>query len=373
MRVGVIRNDLSGPILLADLEPVSQQNASVDPPGQVRYLSYPTVASIEALLSDPTTGVGAAITGGTITFPVEIQAPNNVLRLRTSSSGTYVNYTIAPGEYSLSTLVAAINAALVGSGIQAVAGGSDNVILESKAYGVGSYIQNETSANGSTANTVLVLANGSTRTMVSAATILTGVGLPGSLNVATTTLAGLGATTAANALAPTFNAGLARGVEALRDLLAPEFAETDVALESFLTGGLYGYRNAGFNPDPRSPSSTAGAAIAVLENDGVTAFSTGNTLPVIDAAKFNEPGAGDLTIEGSGLGGESGGSTNLLRTTKVMVGSVVLTQAQIEGASGSVSDSEIIIPASLLPAAAIMPVRVQYRQKVSAAFNSTVS
>lgn len=373
MRVGVIRNDLPAPILLADLESVSQQNASVDPPGQVRYLRYPTVAAIEALLSDSETGVGASIIGGALALPVQIQSPNNVLRLRTSASGSYANYTIAPGEYFLSELVGALNAALVGSGIQAVAGGSDNIILESRAYGVGSYIQNETTANGSTANSVLDLANGSTRTMVSAADILTGVGLPGSLDVSAVTLAGLGASTAANALAPTFDAGLTRGLAALRDLLAPEFAETDVALESFLTGVLYGYRNAGFKPDPRNPLSSAGAAIAVLENDGVTDFSTDNTLPSIDTATFNDPGAGDLTVEGSGLGGESGGSTNPLRTTKVVVGSAVIVQSRIEAAGGLVSDTKIVIPANLLPSAAVLPVRVQYRQKVSTAVNTTVA
>ncbi len=50
MRVAVIRGDLPGPLFIADLEPTSQVNPSLEH-GQTRYLSRPSATAIAAYLT----------------------------------------------------------------------------------------------------------------------------------------------------------------------------------------------------------------------------------------------------------------------------------------------------------------------------------
>jgi hypothetical protein len=153
--------------------------------------------------------------------------------------------------------------------------------------------------------------------------------------------------------------------------VAPQFAETDVAIESFLLGNLAGFRSASFNPDRRNHASVVGAAIYVSEDDGTTDFATAHTLPVLTTADLGTPVAGALTLTGTGLGKESGNTTDPLRSTIVkLTGAVTLklSQEAIEAAGGSVSDTSIVIPAALLPGATTTTTsaQVQFRQKVSA-------
>lgn len=250
MRVGVIRNDLPSPILLADLEQVSRQNAPVDAPGQVRYLSYPTDAALQQVMDD------AGATGITV---------------------------------------------------------------------------------------------GALRTAV-----YTG----GSIDVSFATIDGLAWGGAPDTTALT---------AAIADLVAPQFAETDVAVESFLYGMISKAAGANFNPG----IGALGAAVVVLEDDGTTDFSTANTAPVLTTADIGTP-VGFMTLTGTGLGKESGGSTSPLRSTSVkLTGAVKLTvhQEQIEAAGGSVSDTSIVIPVSLIPGAVVTTTsaQVQFRQRVSSA------
>lgn len=370
MRVGVIRNDLSAPILLADLEQVSRRNVSVDAPGQERYISYPTVAAVEAALADEDTGAGATLSSANISgsFPLTINGTNDVLRLKNAASAAFVAYTIAHAAYAtLDDLIDALNTAL-GPTYRAFNWSAGLYAIESTEHGVNSYIRNDTVVNGSTANTILGLTNGSTRTMVSAATLFTAVGLPGALNVSSAALGGAGAGTAANALAPYFSDGVDLGVV---DVFAKQFAETDNAMESFLVGNISELRNASFNPDSRNPASVTGAAVAVREDDGSTNFATANTLPTITTADLGTPSAGYLTITGKGLGKESGNTTDPLRSTRVKLTGAVsfkLSQEVIEAAGGTVSDTSIVIPPSLIPGAVITTTsaQVQFRQRVSA-------
>lgn len=369
MRVGVIRNDLRGPLFIADLEPVSNQNVPVDPRGQARYLSLPTAAGIASLLAAASTGAGATITGTALTFNVVIDGTNNLLRLKTVSTASFVTYTIASATYTnITTLVAAINAALVGSGVQAFHGGSNNVVLESMTYGVDSYLENESVAND--ANTILAIADGAARTMPAASAYLTAAGIPGGpLNVAAATLAGVGAGTNTNALTPHNAAGLTRGVPPLQDYIAPNFADTPVAIDSFLYGMLSEYRSASYNPDTRDPAETAGAAIAVVESSGSTAYATAHTVPTITSATLDSPTAGDVTIAGTGLGNEGGDGTLGNGVIVKFTGAITkrLEQKAIVRAGGSVLPTSIVIPASLIPGAVVttVSVGVQVRQRLS--------
>lgn len=369
MRLAVIRDDLPGPILLTDLEQVSGRNVPVDAPGQVRYISLPTAEAVETALADSTTGVGATLRGSALTFNVTINSGNKVLRLKTAAADAFVNYTIAEAAYTtIATLLAAVNNAIEASGVVAFNIGNA-LVLEAPTKGVDSYLQTDTIANGGTANTILGFANGAIRTMPAASAYLTAAGIPdGPLDVSQAALEAVGATTNSNALEPYYDAEDPRAT-VVADAIAPIFAETDVALDSFLVGTIAGYHSANFNPDSRNPAVDAGAAIDVVENDGSTAFETAHTLPNITTADLNTPTSGDLTITGVGMGRENGGGTLGYGVVVKLTGavSIRLEQKEIIEGGGSVSETTIFIPAALVPGATTVTTsaQVMVRQRVS--------
>jgi hypothetical protein len=361
MRVGVIRGDLPGAVFLGDLEPVSRFSPPIEPRGQERYIARPTVAKVEAALADPVTGAGAVIQGTSITFgTITIDGTNDTLKLKTSAAAAFGTVVIGHAGYtSLATLLTAINATLVGTGIRAFQGtGSGTRLALEGPHGVASYIELDTVGHGSTANTILNITNG-VRTMVPAATIITACNpILGALDVSTATLNGLGASTAALALSLI---PAARGTDtAIANVIAPQFVETSVALDSFMFGNISELLNANFNPDTRRfPALTNGAAIAVVQDDGVSAFSAAG--PALSSATL---GGGNVTIGGTGLG-----SNERNETTVKFTGAIVKTldQRAIVHAGGSVSATQIVVPASLIPGATATTtsVRVKVRQRVS--------
>jgi hypothetical protein len=360
---------MPSPVLLSDIEPVSRYNPPTEPRGQEIYLSRPTVAEVEGVLSNATSGAGAVLNGGNISgsFPLAITGANDDLRLRLSASAAFSVVLIPTAVYaSLATLVAAVNGAVQGLGILArtnVAG--NGIALESLTKGVTSYLENDTVANGSVGNTPLSLADGAVRTMVSAATLITNT-LPvgGPLDVSTATINGSGTGTASTALAliPT-----SRGTTvAVAQAVAPKFFESTTAIDSFLVGDISELRNANFNPDSRRlPPLVSGAAISVVQDDGVTAFAA--TLPVITLADLNTPGAGDLTITGTGLGTLERQETAVRLSNATTGYSKTLLQKFIEAGGGTVSATSVVIPAALIPGAtlATTSAQVMVRQRVS--------
>lgn len=376
MRVGVIRGDMPGPVFVADLESVSQYNPPTEPRGQNLYLGRPTVAEVEAALADPTTGAGATIEGGTISFNLTITgSSNDDLRLKTSAGAAFVTYTIAAATYTtLTDLIAAVNAAIAGSGITArenIAG--DGIALESDTKGVDSYIELDTDANGSNANGDLALPDGDVRDMPSAADFIADL-LPvgGPLDVSTSTIEAVGAGDNANALSiiPSDRGTVA----ALADAVAPRLAETPVVEDSYLVGMISELRSASFNPDSNRLSD--GAAIEVVEDDGSTPFTL--ALPNISAATLDSPGAGDVTIDGTNLA-SVGDPTGERKDTYVTffgtgtpgdgnVKKLSLSQELIEANGGTVTATEIVVPAVLNTlgfATTTTTVQVQHRSHVS--------
>jgi hypothetical protein len=121
--------------------------------------------------------------------------------------------------------------------------------------------------------------------------------------------------------------------------------------------------SANFNPDSRRlPALPNGAAISVVEDDGSTPFAL--TLPTVSGATLNSPTAGDVTIAGTGLGHAERNET-MIRFTGVV--STTISQAVLENAGGSVSNTAIVIPAALIAGATTTTtfVQVQVRQRVS--------
>jgi len=369
MRIGIIRGDLPGPISLGDLETVSQFNPPTEPRGQVLYITRPTTAEIEGVLANPTSGAGATIEGSDIvgSFPFTISSANDDLKVRRTSSGAYTTVLIAQAIYaSLTTLLAAVNAALVGTGITARpgTGSGSRVALESDTKGVTSVLGVDSTAGGSVANTPLGFgASAIVRTMPAASAFITASNpVAGTLNVSTATINGVGASTNSNAL--TLIPANRKTTANVADAIAPQIVETAVALDSYMVGMISEYRNAGFNPDSRR-GLTSGAAISVVADDGSTTFAAG--LPVLSTADLHTPSTGILTITGTGLGGFDNKETSV----RVVGPNIdkLLEQRAIEAAGGSVSATSIVIPAALIPGATLTTTnaRVKVRQRVSAA------
>lgn len=365
MRVGVIRGDLPGPVLLADLESVSQWNPPTEPRGQERYISRPTTDEIEAALGDPVTGAGATLNGSNISgsFPgLVIGVGNDDLKIRVTASPTAFTTVLVPNATyaTLADLIAAINTVLPGTGVTArlnVAG--NGLALEADLKGVSSYIENDSVAGGSVANTPLGLADGVVRTMPAASAYITACNpVAGALDVRLVTINAVGAGTNSNALAIV---PPGRGfIAALQDAIAPQFIETPVALDSFLVGNMADLLSANFNPDPRRvPALTNGPAITVVEDDGFTVFAA--TLPTVATATLS---VGNVTIVGTGLGNPERNETTLKFSGAI---SKILYQQILEAAGGTVSDTSIFVPASLIVGAALTTTKVQVkvRQRVS--------
>lgn len=370
MRIGVIRGDLPGPIFFQDLERVSQYNPPTEARGQERYLSRPSTAGVAAALASPTFGAGATIEGADIagTFPLAIVAANNdILRIRKASTAAFTVITIAAAVYAnIADLLVAINTALAGTGVTARlgTGAGSRLALESGTRGVNSYLDIDSVANGSTFNTPGGFGAAAViRTMPTAADFILACNpVGGVLDVSAATINAVGALTSANALdlIPA-----SRGtVGAVADSIAPTIIESFVALDSFLTGALSEYSSVSYNPDPRR-GLTAGAAISIVQDDGVTPYVP--TLPVLVVANLNVPVPGALTLTGTGLGSYESKDT-VVKVEGPTI-SKTLVQTVIESAGGTVSHTAIVIPASLLHGAVLTTCTalVKVRQRVSAA------
>jgi hypothetical protein len=308
MRVGVIRGDLTqGPIFIADLEPTSQHNNPVDPVAQTRYIQRPSVALVTAAMAP----IPAAFEStGNIVLPLAVVAGvSDTIILDTGNGAGPLTAVIAPnaGYTTMALLIAAVNAAFVAAGSDAIA---EVGILPlrirfktSTVTGPGSTITVTSVVGGSTAGTGLVMVAGGTFTVPTVLATIASMNptvtppATGSVNVS---LAKMLLVSKALQTGTTVNA---MGV-ALADTIAPHFVETDVAIKSFQVGDLAGFRSLTYVPDPRAlPAIAAGPAIEVVQDDGVTAFSAlgAAAMPMITAAVHNVPNAGDITITGVGM------------------------------------------------------------------------
>lgn len=357
MRIGVIRGDLPGPIFIGDLEPTTQTNFPVEPAGQTRYIARPDPTALENVLSLMPSSIGST---SDITFPLTIDNSNHTLRLRVAASGSYTVVTIANAAYAdITALVAAVNTALASAGIaaEAVASSEDPAyriaLRNTDSFGPGAAIGIDSVGNGSTANTPLALGSGARSvTFPSASTlilVLSPIGGPLDVSLATVLAnAGVGLSTLE--------------VNAIADMIAPQFVETNVALESFKTGNIAGLLSANFNPDPtRRPPISPGAAVTVVEDDGFTVFTVG--LPDITSAAIDTPNTGDVTITGTDMGN----SEQELVTVK-FTGAIskslpqkIITTTNTGGTQGVVSATEIVIPASLIPGVTSTTTSVQVK------------
>ncbi len=358
MRIGVIRGDLSGPVFIGDLEPTSQTDFSNEPPGQTRYIARPDATTLTKVFA----AIPATIDSTSdIVFPLTIDNTNHTLLLRTAGAGLYTTVTIANAVYAnIGTLITAINAALVTAGLSALAATSIGLsatlrlaISTTASFGAGAAIGIDSNGNGSTANAALGLGVAARTvtvpTVASAITSLLPVGGPLDVRQAT--------------ILSTVSYGLtAAQVKAVADVIAPQFVESNVAIQSFKGGNIAGLLSANFNPDPsRRPAIAAGAAITVVQDDGQTLLAV--ALPVITTADLDTPNAGDITITGTDLGNSEQQSVTVKLSgaiSKSIVQKVIET-TNTGGTQGVVSSTSIVIPASLLAGASTVTTFAQVK------------
>ena len=416
MRVGVIRGDVPSPIFLADLEPTSQFNPPTEPFGQTRYISRPdpviltnflagdyTVINASAwgytetaglpikvdqvntttLSSNVSTtsassvvwgGVPAGVQGTTITIssgsPVVINAGNQTLKVKNVSTASWTTVLVPTGSCtSMAALVAAVNSVLVPTGIATATVDTATgllLVIQSTVPGVGSYIAIDTTVDGSTFNTPANFnAAGETFTVPTAATVITAMNpavsppATGSINVS-----------AANILT---TLGAAPAAAMVANFIAPQFRETEVAVQSFQVGNLSKFLELSWNPNPRLlPAITSGPAIQVVEDDGVTAFSSSASapLPMITGAVHNSPNTGDITITGVGLGnvesfdytvvtvtaaaGTNGSAPAKVRLTQKQITSAITDGVALTG-TFNVTNGSATVLASVSQAGLLLP------------------
>ena len=344
MRIGVIRGDVPGGVTLQDLETISQRNPTTEPEGQTRHIDRPVPATVGAALPASTLLGTVDVSGGATV----VVATSDDLKVKTDAGAGFDTATVAAAAYGTGqALVTAINAALVAAGSLAVASLDESgtfLVLSSNESGEGSYIEVDSTGGGSNINALVGLNGAGDSFTMPAATAVIAALLPvgGPLDVSDATVDA------------TVGEGLTQAQrDALADTIAPQFIETDVAIKSFQVGMISGFASATWNPDVnRLPPIAAGAAIEVVDDDGVTPFVA--ALTAITSATADAPNAGDLTIVGTNLGVVEEEDQTVVRVTNPATGASVRIQQQIiiatntGGTQGVVTPTSIVIPASLL-------------------------
>lgn len=350
MYLVVIRSDLRNPLFLSDIEPISQTNPTTESPrGQARYVSRPSAAKIQEYLD---TQAAIELTGSTGWTTTGWTGSYNSFTHTTGNTTALTNTLAAANTVSYLVSVTITNRT---AGTVVVSfGGDSTAALSASATDTLVAVSTATLAvtpsstfDGTVSISVKAVA-------ASAAALITATvpGYVGGAVVPTVDISGT-AIRAVTGLAGATNAQ----VEHLQNMLGYHIVETDAVKKSVLAGCLHGLLSSSFNPDSRGalghPPATAGQAIRVVQD--VNASSTSTTAftvrtPIITGLTLS----GTLTITGAS-GGLSG--YGLYEPTIIIIGSGgrQITQAQILAAGGTISDTSIVVPASLIAATATVP------------------
>jgi hypothetical protein len=194
---------------------------------------------------------------------------NDTLRIRVN--GAYVDIAVTSGAATpKTTILADLNAAFLTNGYPFVASivGTNQIQIDTTIAGQNALLDIDTFANGSTLNTPLGLTDGATLTPLTLTALRTAVyPTTTTIDVSSATVTAL--STFAN-LTTTQQADL---VDGIADVIAPSLIETGPALLSFAYGNLSKLRDTTFQPGGSRIGLTAGPAVAVLADDGVTPFT----------------------------------------------------------------------------------------------------
>ena len=344
MYLVVIRSDLKNPLFISDVESTSQNNPTTESPkGQTRYVSRPNRANIQKYLdaqglNQLLTSSGWTSTGWTGTY--------NSFTHNTGNTTALVN-TLAAVALQSYTLTVTITGRTAGTVTATFGGGTTGAV------------SNTTSVTFA-ASTTATLAITPTTDFDGTVSVTVAVEIAAALITATVpSYAGGGGVPAVD-LSDTaiksiigLSGASAAQVVAIRNMLGYHFVETDSVKKSFLAGSIHGYLSSSFCPDSRgtfnTPPATPGQAIKVVQDlapgSSSTSLFTVST-PTITSLVLS----GTLTINGSG--GLLGYGLYTPSVIIVGLGGQRITSAQILAAGGTITDTQIVVPASLIAATA---------------------
>lgn len=268
MRVGIIRTDLGPGIYLADVESRVQRNFSSQAPGQSRTFRRPRDTELAAVLR--LLGL-LSVRGTDVAASVDTSA-NKTLRIR--AGGNYFVIVVTSGVATAKTTIAAdLNNAFLANSLPFFASvvGTNQLQIDtvSPNAGPGAVLQIDSVANGSTLNTAVGYAVGGVSLAgLTVAALKTAVyPTPTTIDVSSATIVALSTFSLLTALQKT------NLVAAIADLVAPTLIETGATLLSFVSGNLSKMRSALYRPDGARVGLPTGAAVAVVQTDGVSVFS----------------------------------------------------------------------------------------------------
>ncbi len=264
MRLATLRSDI-GPFFVADIESRSQRCFSSEPPGQTRYFALPSAASFSALLAE-----NAPVTLlGTNAGDFNTAAGANVLVIKDSATGSNKTITVTAGAaVTAATIVTDLNAGFTTNGLRLVARATsgDEIAIDTTGtnQGESAYIKVDST---STLETVLGLGTGAITgvdmTSDLLAAIYTGTSpLYTAADLQSATILG------ESTFSDLSDAGQAALVSAIQDFLAPSLVETGPVLLSYVYGQISKFAATSFQPGGERAGYDAGAAFAVLDDDG---------------------------------------------------------------------------------------------------------
>ncbi len=270
MRVGFIRSDL-GRVYLSDLENTSQRNFSSEPPGQSRYVSRPSDDKLSDALVDGGYVVNARGTNNAATKDTN---PANALLIRVVPTGQFTSITVTAGDTQpVATVVSDLNSAFSAASLPLEASfvSTGMVQIQSTVKGSNSYIG--INPTGSTLAPILgfptgMVVAGLTPTDLRNAVVPSGT----SINVSPGNIGGLSSSPGyTGALITNLPTGTQLSIiGAVQEAVAPRVIDTGRALLSFDRGVLADLRDSSFQPGGARSGVAAGAAVVVVEDDGVT-------------------------------------------------------------------------------------------------------
>lgn len=264
----MIRNDIGG-VYIADVENTSQRYFSSEPAGQSRYVKKPTNSDLASVLNL----YGAVSVLASNTTASVNTSTNNTLRVR-QGSGSFLSIVVTAGASTSKSVIASdITRVMMANNFpaKAVVAGSNQILIYTTGsnQGPSASLEIDSVANGSTLSTAVGFNTaGVTLTGVSVSTLVAAIYPTAStVDVSSSTILALGSF---SSLPSSERSSL---VNAIADAVAPRLVETDRVVASATSGMISKLASSSFHPGRGHTGVEAGAALVLLEDDGVTVWS----------------------------------------------------------------------------------------------------
>lgn len=278
MRVGVVRDDMGRGLHLGDLLSRNQYPYASQVAGQSRVIRKPSDAEIASAISSYISLSPATLTATDTDAAVDTTT-DDTLRVSVDGGATFTDIVVTAGGAIAKTVIRDdLNTEFASASLNLIADivGTNQIRIRTTSpdLGPGTYVGIDTVGNGSTLSTAIGFAAGGVSDTIGSLTTLQAA-IVAAVYPTATTIDVSSATIIA--VDPAF-AGLSSDdqaalVLAIADTIAPKLIETGYAQLSFVSGKMSKMKVAGFRPGGVRAGKPAGIAIAVVEDDGSTAYS----------------------------------------------------------------------------------------------------